>query len=139
MSDLQPLGATIVFDGVERRLFWDFGVIEKIQEEYGGHPFYAIEAMYWDGEKDGHKYSFHQAKPVLDLLFWLLNNEVDRQKFFEGKSDLKKYTREQIGYLVDMQNVAEYARGIVESWKDCYSGGSMEDDEEPEDQKKKVK
>lgn len=139
MSDLQPRGATIVFDGVERRLIWDFGVIEKIQEAYGGHPFYAIEAIYWDEERDKKKISFHQAKPVLDLLYWLLNNEVDRQKYFEGKSDLKKYTRAQIGYLVDMQNVSDYAQGIVESWKDCYSGGGPDDDEEPEDQKKKDK
>ena len=137
MSDLQPRGATIVFDGVERRLFWDFGVIEKIQAEYGGHPFYAIEAMYWQGKKDGGTYSFHQAKPVLDLLFWLLNNEVDRQKYFDGSSDLKKYSREQIGYLVDMQNVGDYVKGIIHSWQSCYTG-TTPDDDEPEEQKKKV-
>lgn len=137
VSDLQPNAPVIIFEGVERRLLWDFGVIEKVQEIYGGHPFYALEAMFFEEQKDGVTYRFHMAKPVIDLLYLLLNNEVEREKYFDGKSSLKKYTREQVGMLVDRTNVAEYVNAVVKSWTES-NGVSPDDDDDEGDSKNAV-
>ena len=68
MSDLQPMGAVLQFNCEERRLFWDFGVIEKVQELYGEHPYFAITKMLWEGKaEDGTLLQHYQAKPLLDL------------------------------------------------------------------------
>ena len=132
MSDLLPEGAKLVFDGTERHLYWDYGVIEKVQELYGGHPLIAIEKMFWEGQLgDGQEVHYNLAKPVLDLLTILLNNEVEREKFFEGKTNLKTYTREQVGHIIDRGNAGKAIEAIVASWMG--STPSAEDDGNDED------
>ena len=137
MSDLQPTGALLTFNGEERHLIWDYGVIEKVQELYGGHPFTAIMKILWkETAEDGKPIQHYQAKPVLDLMFFLLNNEVERQKYFEGKSDLKKYTRPELGMLINRMNADDVVKALIDSWRD--SIGVEEDDEDEEEQEKNV-
>ena len=132
MSDLQPMGAVLQFNGEERRLFWDFGVIEKVQELYGEHPYFAITKMLWEGKaEDGTLLQHYQAKPLLDLAEILLNNEIAREKYFDGKSSLKKYTREELGMLIDRNNAHLVVAAIIASWRD--SIGPAQDDEEEEE------
>lgn len=131
MSDLQPEGSKLTFNGEERSLLWDYGVIEKAQEKYGGHPIMAIEAMFWTNE-DGLNY--YQAGPVLDLAELLLNNEVDREKYFDGKSSLKTYTRKELGHLITRDNANDIVQAIVASWT-----GSMPMHDDDEDDEKNVK
>jgi hypothetical protein len=132
MSDLQPAGAKVTIEGVERTLLWDYGVIEKVQEMYGQHPVFAIEKIFWE---DGKGLRHYQAKPVLDLLEILLNNEIRRQKYFDGSSDLKPYTREQLGMIVDRQNASDIVGAIVASWTGSIPGGDAEPEEEKKDSK----
>lgn len=128
MSDLQPEGAKLTFNGEERSLIWDYGVIEKVQKKWGGHPIMAIEAMFWTNE-DG--LSYYQAEPVLDLAELLINNEVDREKYFDGKSSLKTYTRKELGHLITRENANDVVQAIVASW----TGSNPERDADEEDEK----
>lgn len=133
-SDLQPEGAKLIFEGVERHLIWDYGVIEKIQEIYGGHPFIALQKIFWSAKlADGTEANHYQAKPIIDLMFILLNNEVERQKYFEGKSDLKTYTRAQVGFLIHRGNVDSIVRALMDSWKDSVNI-TEEDEGEPKNE-----
>lgn len=127
MSDLQPEGTKLTFNGEERSLLWDYGVIEKAQEIYGGHPIMAIESMFWTNEEG---LSYYQAKPVLDLAELLLNNEVSREKYFDGKSSLKTYTRKELGHLITRENANDIVQAIVASWTGSIP--SHDDDEEDE-------
>lgn len=132
MGDMIPKGAILVFNGEERHLFWDFGVIEKVQELYGEHPYFAIIKMLWEGKtEDGTLLQHYQAKPLLDLAEILLNNEIAREKYFDGKSSLKKYTREELGMLIDRSNAHLVVAAIIASWRD--SIGPANDDEEEEE------
>ena len=132
MSTFQPEGVSIEFNGEERHLIWDFGVIEKIQDKYGGHPIIAIQKIFW--EQDDLR--FYLAKPLLDILEVLLNNEVAREKYFNGSSTLKTYKREELGMLVDRMNANKIAPAIVESW---IASNPETDSEEDEDDPKNVK
>ena len=135
MSDLQPKGAVLIFNGEERHLFWDFGVIEKVQEMYGEHPFFAIKKMLWEGkDDDGTRLQHYQAKPLLDLTEILINNDAAREKYFNG-IDLRKYTREEIGMLIDRENVNMVVAAIISSWSDAIGGKKDADDDEEEDEK----
>ena len=125
MSTFQPEGAKLDFNGEERHLIWDYGVIEKVQEAYGEHPILAIQSIFWENE-DGLRH--YQAKPVLDLAFFLLNNEVKRQKYFDGKSSLKTYTREELGYLITRDNADSIVTAIVQSWTGSVPEADEEDD-----------
>jgi len=134
-TDLQPKGALLTFNGEERCLVWDYGVIEKVQELYGGHPFNAILKILWsETGEDGKTIQHYQAKPVLDLMFLLLNNEIARQKYFEGSSSLKKYTREEIGFLINRINADDVVKALIASWKESI-GVPDEDDDEEDDEK----
>lgn len=137
MSDLQPEGAVIQFNGEERRLLWDYGVIEKVQEIYGGHPFLALQSMFWTAKlKDGTELNHYQAKPVIDLMHILLNDEVERKKYFDGKCGLKTYTRSQIGFLINRNNAGDIVKALMDSWKMSITEAG--DDEEDEDGSKNV-
>lgn len=119
MSDLRPEGAILHFDGVDRRLIWDYGVIEKVQEIYGGHPFLALQSIFWSKTlSDGTEASHYLARPIIDLTYILLNNEIEREKYFNGKSELKPYTRAQIGFLIDRNNVNDIVKALMDSWRD---------------------
>lgn len=134
MSELQPTGALLVFNGEERHLYWDYGCIEKVQELYGGHPFNAILKIMWQGTADdGTPIQHYQAKPVLDICHILLNNEVEREKYFNGKSELKKYKREELGMLIDRNNGDDVVAAIIASWKE--SLGIQPDEDEEDDEK----
>ena len=130
MPDLQPEGAVVRFDGADRRLLWDYGVIERVQEIYGGHPFLALQGMFWSSKlPGGEEISHYQARPIIDLMFILLNNEVEREKYFIGKSQLKTYTRAQIGYLINRNNVDDIVKGLMDSWKKSIMEADDEEDE----------
>lgn len=129
MSDLRPEGAVLHFDGADRRLIWDYGVIEKVQEIYGGHPFLALQSIFWSKTlPDGTEASHYMARPVIDLVYILLNNEVEREKFFHGKSDLKAYTRAQVGFLIDRRNADEVVKALMESWRDSVVADEGDED-----------
>jgi hypothetical protein len=137
MSELRPEGAVILFDGAERRLIWDYGVIEQVQDIYGGHPFLALQGMFWSKTlSDGKEISHYQARPIIDLMHILLNNEVERDKYFSGtgKSQLKTYTRAQIGFLIDRDNVNDVVKALMDSWTASMPTGDDdgEDGEEEE-------
>ena len=134
MGDMIPKGAVLIFNGEERHLFWDYGVIEKVQELYGEHPFYAIQKMLWSGKADdGTPIQHYQAKPLLDLAEILLNNEILRERYFNhGKCDLKKYTREEIGILIDRTNADMVVAAIIASWRDSIGPSEEEDQEDDE-------
>ena len=134
MSDLQPEGFQVEFDGVQRRLIWDYGVIEKVQEKYGGHPFSVVRSIFRESNVDGTVIGYYQAGPIIDLMFFLLNNEVARQKYFDGKSDLKLYTREQVGFLINRKNAGDIANAIVASWTGSNPQADPDDEEDEEDE-----
>lgn len=134
MSDLRSEGAVIRFDGADRRLIWDYGVIEKVQEIYGGHPFLALQGIFWSKKlPDGTEASHYQAKPIIDLMHILLNNEVEREKYFSGNSFLRTYTRAQIGFLIDRTNVNEVVRALMDSWRES---AVLDDGDDDEDEQK---
>ena len=136
MSDLQPEGVVVEFDGVERRLIWDYGVIEKVQDKYGGHPFTVIRGIFREEElPGGGKIGYYQASPIIDLMFYLLNNEVARQKYFDGKSSLKLYTREQVGFLINRKNAGDIANAIVASWTGSNPQADPEEEDDEDDSK----
>lgn len=126
MSTFQPEGVKIELNGEERHLIWDFGVIEKIQDKYDCHPIAAIKSIFW--EKDGLRY--YLAKPLLDILEILLNNEVARDKYFNGSTSLKTYKRSELGFLVNRENANIIVPALVESWVGSNPETEVDDDDE---------
>ena len=131
MSTFQPEGVKIELNGEERHLLWDFGVIEKVQEKYGGHPIVVIKSIFW--EENGLR--CYMAKPLLDIMEILLNNEVARDKYFNGSSSLKTYKRSELGFLINRENANVIVPAIVESWVGSNPDAETDEDEEdPEEE-----
>jgi hypothetical protein len=128
MSDIQTKGARLIFNGEERNLYWDYAVIDAVQDQYGAHPIAALESMFGVSNVSGTEVKHYTAKSVLFLLETLLNTEVERKKYFEGKCDLKTYTRKQLGFLVDKYNDEQIVQTIIASWNE--SNPRVDEDDE---------
>jgi len=128
MSDIQIKGTRLIFNGEERDLYWDYAVIDAVQDQYGAHPIAALESMFGVSNVGGTEVKHYAAKSVLFLLETLLNTEVERKKYFEGKCDLKTYTRKQLGFLVDKFNDEQIVQTIIASWNE--SNPQVDEDNE---------
>ena len=132
MSNLIPDPVVLNINGEERRLLFDFWAIEKIQALFGAHPILAINSFFWEDKKQG--VSYYRASAVIDVLKILLDAEVSRAKFFDGV-ELRSYTRDQIGHIVDKYNADTVVASITRAWTGSMpaSDGEEDDEEEIED------
>lgn len=133
MSNLQPEPVLLVINGEERHLLFDFGAIEKVQDIYGAHPILAIQAMFWDDKEHG--VSHYRASAVINLLKILLDTEVSREKFYDGVTTLRTYTREEVGHIIDRSNADEVVKAITEAWTGSVPDKEPDDEEDEEDSK----
>lgn len=143
MSDFQVEGVDIELNGETRNFLFDFGVIEHVQEKYGAHPIMAIQNMFWaDKDANGNEFSHYRASTVIDLTYFLLNAEVSRRKFYDGSTDLRKYTRDEVGHIITRKNADAVVGAITQAWTGSVPApeeDDLEEDEETDTESKKKK
>ena len=135
MSNLQPDPVALELNGETRHLLFDFGAIEKIQALYGAHPILAINSFFWDDKENG--VSYYRAGAVIDVLKILLDTELSREKFFNGSTHLRTYTRDQIGHIIDRSNADTVVAAITQAWTGSMPEPDQEEEPDEEDEESK--
>lgn len=109
---ISPAGVPIEFGGETRHILWDYNVIDVIQEEYHCSIIDTIYAM--TGEKGE---GYINASITLEVLFRLLDEEIDRTAFITGRPcTLQRYTKKQVGYLLTKANDVAVLNAIIRAW-----------------------
>lgn len=106
MSDLQPQGVQIVIGDVERHLLFTISVIDKIQDKYG-KPLSSVVEMLQDDDKI--------VQVVFDLMFLMINDEIDRERFFNHK-EAENMKEQELKYLMDYAHMGEYVGAILKAY-----------------------
>jgi len=118
MSDLKPVGESLMLDGVERRLLFDLNVIDEVQEHFDA-PLEEIMDRLTDDRKMPGTMKF--------VLAALLNDEADRLKHKDGECSLKRYTEKEAGWLVSKENAYEVTLAMLNAY-----GASLPEPDEDE-------
>lgn len=106
MSDLQPKGIPIVIGDVERHLLFTISVIDEIQAKYE-KPLSSVMEMLQDDDKLVHV--------VFDLMYFMINDEIDRERFFRGKEE-EHVTEQALKYMMDYAHMDEYMGAIFRAY-----------------------
>lgn len=106
MSDLQPKGIPIVIGDVERHLLFTISVIDEIQAKYE-KPLSSVMEMLQDDDK--------LVQVVFDLMYFMINDEIDRERFFHGKEG-ERVTEQALKYMMDYTHIEEYMGAILRAY-----------------------
>lgn len=127
MSKLNPSPGVLVFGGVERHLFFDYAAIEKLQELYDTHPFSILQQIF---AKDDNNGAYYKAKPLIDIAYVLINNEIGREKALEGTTNLTPIDRDTLAHMIDLDNADSVVGAIISAWTGQTPQGEAEEDED---------
>lgn len=107
MSDLNPKGVEFELGGIKRHFLFTFNVIDEIQEEYGTGVLDVIQKMCMTED----------TIPVLKYLVkTLINDEVEREKFFNKNCDLTPVTDKEVGWLLTNENMLEASKAVMRAY-----------------------
>lgn len=106
MSDLQPKGIPIVIGDVERHLLFTISVVDEIQAKYE-KPLSSVMEMLQDDDK--------LVQVVFDLMYFMINDEIDRERFFHGKEG-ERVTEQALKYMMDYAHIGEYMGAILRAY-----------------------
>ena len=107
MSDLKPTGIALMIDGVERHLLFTLNVDDDIQAHFDA-PIEEVVNMLTDKKT--------ASKALKFTLAALLNDEVDRLDHAGEKHNLKKYTEQEVGWLITRENMAEVMIAVLKAY-----------------------
>ena len=107
MSDLRPRGIAVDVNGEERHLLFTFNVIDAIQDKYQK----ALDKVLDDILQEG-----VEAKVLRDVVLILLNDEVEREKYKNPQSILKKVTEKEVGWMIGLDNYIEIIAQIMRAY-----------------------
>lgn len=107
MSDLKPIGEPITLDGVERHLLFTLNVVDTIQDHFECSLEEVINKL--TDKKES-------SKALKYVLMELLNDEADRQKHAGDDQGLKKYTEQEIGWLITQENILQVMVTVLRAY-----------------------
>lgn len=107
MSDLKPTGEALVIDGVERHLLFTLNVDDDIQAHFDA-PIEDVINMLTDKKTSSSALRYTLAA--------LLNDEADRLDHAGVKHELKRYTEQEIGWVVTRDNLAEVLIAVLKAY-----------------------
>lgn len=107
MSDLRPIGVPMIIDGVERHLLFTINVYDALQDKFDASMGEIID-MIVDDRKC--------IKATKGVLSELLNDEVDRLDHDKVEHELKKYTWQEIGWILRPENISETMFKILKAY-----------------------
>ena len=88
-NDFNPLGVPIEIGGEERRFLFTFNLIADLQKDYEAPVYETLNSMIYDGANE------FNAAVVVDVVYRLLEDEIEYRKFIGDTTKLKKYSRRQ--------------------------------------------
>ncbi|MDU7031683.1 MAG: hypothetical protein E6357_28920 [Clostridiales bacterium] len=107
MSDLRPIGEPIMIEGVERHLLFTLNSCDAIQDKFDSSLEEVID-MLMDKRKC--------LKATKGVLTELLNDEVERLDHDKKEHEFKKYTWQEIGWILKPDNVSEAMFAILRAY-----------------------
>lgn len=107
MSDLRPIGEPVTIEGAERHLLFTINACDSLQYKFDASIGEIID-MLLDETKN--------LRATKGILSELLNDEVDRLNHDEVEHELKKYTWQEIGWAVDLNDVKEIMYAILKAY-----------------------
>lgn len=132
-STFSNRGVKIDFDGRERFVQFNFGVIADLQERYQ-LPLISVmrdKLFIWSKDKDGSELSEIRAKTFNALLCTLLEDEREREKHYNG-NELPSYTEKEVGWIIKGKKQAdELFHKLIDAFN--YDLSDPQDDDEDED------
>lgn len=133
MSTFSNRGVRIEFDGRERFIQFNYGVIADLQERYQ-LPLISVmrdKLFIWSKDKDGTELSEIRAKTFNALLCTLLEDEREREKRYNG-AELPTYTEKEVGWIIKGKKQADTLfRQIIDAFN--YDLSDPQDDGEDDD------
>ncbi len=106
MSDLRPRGVPVMVEGVERHFLFTLNVIDEIQDHYDMSLSDVVDKL--TDKKES-------LKVMRYLIAALLNDEVAR-KGTEEKQNLKLYSEEEVGWIVDATNMEKMTVALLKAY-----------------------
>jgi len=123
-NDFNPLGVPIEIGGEERRFLFTFNLIADLQKDYEAPVYETLNSMIYDGANE------FNAAVVVDVVYRLLEDEIEYRKFIGDTTKLKKYSRRQVGYLITNHNAGDVFNTILQAWTLSMPKPAEEDEEE---------
>lgn len=117
MSDLNPHGAEIELNGEKHHWLFTLNSIDQIQSRYETDMITALSRL---GDKRT------QPDTMKYIVKVLIDDEIRTAKFLKKDVTLTTYTEEEIGMLINVDNMQEIATAILMA----YRISIPEDDEE---------
>ena len=114
MSDLNPKGIEIEIGGEKRRLLFTYNVIAEIQDDYETGLFQAVNQII-PPENSGALPGEYQAGPLTDIVHKLLCDETERERFLNGNTGLRSYTKQQVGWMITLSNSSQIVKALFDS------------------------
>ena len=106
MSDLQPKGIPIMIGDVERHLLFTISVIDEVQAKYE-KPLSSVMEMLQDDDK--------LVQVVFDLMFFMINDEIKRERYFHHKEE-EPMTEQELKWFLDYSHIGEYMGAILRAY-----------------------
>jgi len=130
MSALNWQGIPIKIGAEERHIYFDYAVIADIQEEYDSDVLSVINELFLEKRSPGE----YKGTVLIDLVHRLLLDETERERFFNGK-ELKSFSRQEVGWLMDQANADEIVMAIIKAWATSLPEAEGGEEENPNAQR----
>ena len=117
MSDLRPQGIPVELGGVERNFLFTLNVIDQLESQYDMTMLDIFEKAM---QKEGF------SGTIQDIVLALLNDEEERTRYENPDTTLKKTTKQEVGWMVNMENLGKVRIAILRAY-----GISVPEPEDP--------
>lgn len=107
MRDLRPKGVSVELAGVERKLLFTLNAIDAVQSRFNMPVLDALGKMFEPNE---------QNKAVRDILYLLLEDETEREKYFNPENAPAPVTDQEVGWMVNTLNRDEISMKIIQAY-----------------------
>jgi len=109
MSDLKPTGIEVELHGEQRKLLFTLNAIDTVQTEYDSTMIEVLQKMMQPDQEGLAAFRF--------VLWSLLQDEYEREAFFNPDKKLRKYTLEQAGWLASVETAVDLKFKILEAYQ----------------------
>ena len=133
MSDINPKGIEIEIGGEKRHLLFTYNVIAEIQDDYETGMFKAVNQIL-PGKDFENLPGEYNGSVLIDILYKLLADEVERERFLSENYTLRSYTKQQVGWMLNLSNASDYVKAIYDSIRESMpkvEGNQESDTESP--------
>lgn len=107
MGRLRPTGVPVTIGGTERHLLFTLNAIDEIQERNDA-PLGEVVSKLAD-EKEANK-------ALRSIVTILLNDEVERLSYKNGKNEFDILDEKQVGWMITKENIDEVAVAVLKAY-----------------------